>query len=363
MKLKVNKDVILEGLQRVQSVVGARTTLPILYNVYLKAEDDKLWLTATDLDVSVRTHIAADISRAGGSTLPAKRVFSICNALPSTDIEINIDDKDVATIKAGSSRFKIIGISEDEFPPLPKFAGDKTYTLDQGVFRNMLSNVSYAASTDESRYVLNGVLLSFKEDKLTVVATDGRRMALYEQDVEFPAELQGDYVVPSKTVQELLKTLDSEGSLKVMVSENQIAFEFDSMLIISKLIEGTFPNFRQVIPSQCEERVNVEREQLLTAIKRVALVSDKTTSVTLGFSKNHLELVAVAPDVGEATETIAVKYTGKELQISFNPEFLVDSLRSLTNDEIALELTDNLSPAVLKTDAPFLYVLMPMRVR
>jgi DNA polymerase-3 subunit beta len=364
MKLVVNKDVMLEGLQKVQSIVGSRTTLPILYNVYLKAEKDRLTLAATDLEVSVRTSVEAKITRQGGTTLPARRLFSIFRELPANEIELDVDDKDVATIRAGSSVFKIIGISEDEFPPLPNFQGGRQYMLEQNAFRRMLACTHFASSSDESRYILNGVLLSFRGGKLTVVATDGRRMAHFEQDVEFLKEAEGDCVVPNKAVNELLKTLKDAGTLKIHATENQAAFEFDQMLVITKLLEGTYPNFKQVIPSHCEERVTMVREELLAAIRRVALlVSDKSNSVTLSFSKNKLLISAVSPEVGEATESMPVKYTGKDISLSFNPEFLVDPLRGLEGDEVSLEMSDELSAGVLKSTLPFLYVLMPMRVK
>lgn len=362
MKLKVSKDVILDGIQRIQSIVGLRTTLPILQNILFKAEKEKLWLSATDLEVSVRTAVGADVGKAGATTLPARRIFSIFKELPAGDIELEVDDKDVATIRCGTSYFKIIGISEEEFPPLPRFDGGRTYNVGQGPFKEMLKNTSYAASRDESRYILNGVLLSFKGDKLAVVATDGRRMALFEQEVEFPKEGEGDLILPFKTVDELLRTLKDEGTLKIQATENQVAFEFDEMLIVSKLVEGTYPNFRQVIPSQCEERVTLDREGLLTALRRVSLISnEKSNSVKLTFGKKRLEIVAIAAEVGEARETLAVDYAGKELSVAFNPEFLMDPLRTLAKETVILELTDDLSPGVVKSDAPFLYVLMPMR--
>lgn len=362
MKLKVSKDVILEGLQKIQSVVSIRTTLPILQNILLKAEKDKLWLSATDLEVSVRTAVAADVSKTGATTLPARRIFSIFKELPGTDVELDVDDKDVAVIRSGAAFFKLIGLSEDEFPPLPKFDGGKTYNVEQATFRDMLRSTSYAASRDESRYILNGVLLSFKAGKIAVVATDGRRMALYEQEIEFPKDAEGEMVLPFKTVDELGKTLGSEGPLKIQATANQVAFEFDNMLVVSKLVEGTYPNFRQVIPAQCEERVTIEREALLTALRRVSLIaSDKSNSVKLTFAKNRLEITANSPEVGEARETLDVKYTGKQLSVAFNPEFLMDPLRNLAKDEVFIELTDDLSPGVVKADVPFLYVLMPMR--
>lgn len=363
MKFKVNKDAILESLQKVQSIVSTRTTLPILSNILFNAEKEKLWITATDLEVSVRTGVAAEVVKTGATTIPARKAFSIFRELPASEIELETDDKDITTIRCGASFFKINGISEDEFPPLPKFEGGKNYTLDQGTFKEMLRNTNYATSKDETRYVLNGVLLSFKGDKLAVVATDGRRMALYEQEIEFPKGSEADFILPFKTVDELLKTLHDEGSLKIQGTENQIAFEFDDMSIVSKLVEGTYPNFRQVIPAQSEERLTIERESLLTAVRRVAiLASEKTNSVKLTFAKNKIEVSVITPEIGEARETMPVNYAGKQITVAFNPEFLMDPLRTLTGDEVYLEITDDLSPGVIKSNIPFLYVLMPMRI-
>ncbi len=362
MKLKLSKDVVLEALQKIQSVVSVRTTLPILQNILFRADKEKIWLSATDLEVSVRTGVAAEVIKPGATTLPARRIFNIFKELPANEIEIEVNDKDTARISCGSVNFEIIGISEDEFPPLPKFEGGRSYSIEQNVFKAMLQSTSYAASTDESRYILNGVLLSFKGDKLAVVATDGRRMALYEQEVEFPKGSEGDMVLPFKTVDELLKTLKSEGTVKIQATENQVAFEFDDMLIVSKLIEGTYPNFRQVIPPQSEQRITVEREALLTALRRVSLIAnDKSNSVKLTFGKNKLEISATSQEVGSAREDLGIKYTGKPFAIAFNPVFLMDPLRILPKDEVFLELTDDLSPGVVKSDIPFLYVLMPMR--
>lgn len=363
MKLTVSKDAIMDGLQKVQSIVSPRTTLPILSNVLLSAEKSKLSMTTTDLEVSVRTELVASIDKAGASTLPARRIFSIFRELPGHDIDIDIDDKDVASIRCGSSYYKLMGISEDDFPPLPKFSGERSYTLEQHVFKEMLQKTAYAASNDETRYVLNGVLLSFSGEKLMIVATDGRRLALVEQELEFSKEAEASMILPSKTVNELVRTLGDEGPLTIKATENQIAFEFDGLLIVSKLIEGTYPNFKQVIPAQCEERIAVEREGMFNAVRRVSLVtSDQTNSVKLTFGKNCLEITTITPEVGEARETLPIKYTGKEVSIAFNPEFILHPLKNLESDEVFIELTDDLSPAVFKSNVPFLYVLMPMRL-
>lgn len=363
MKLKIKKEVMLEGLQKVQSIVNPRTTLPILSNVLYRAENDRLWLSATDLEVSVRASVEAEVIEEGGTTLHARRAFSIFRELASGEIEFETDDKDHATIKSGSSFFKMVGISEDDFPPLPKFDTGRAYTMEQNALKLMLQKTSYAASNDETRQVLNGALFAFRDDKLTVVATDGRRMALVEQEVEFPKDAEVDIIIPSKTIGELIRTLGDAGTIKILLTEKQVAFEFGTMLIVSRLIEGNYPNFRQVIPAQSEQRIPVERESLLAAVRRASLMTtDQSRSVRLTFGKNRLEVVTETPDVGEARETLPVKYAGPDISVAFNPEFLMDPLRTLDSDEIYMEITDDLSPGVIKTDVPFLYVLMPMRV-
>jgi DNA polymerase-3 subunit beta len=363
MKFKVDRESILEGLQKVQSVVSSRTTLPVLSNVLLKAEANRIWFTTTNLEVSVRTGIDADVEEEGSTTLPVRRLFSIVRELDSAKLEFETDDKDITSIRSASSFFKVIGISDEEFPPLLELDAGQGYVLEQGVFKEMLRDTSYAASGDETRYILNGVFLSFKGEKLTIVATDGRRLALIEKEMEFPESSEVDLVVPSKTVDELVKNLGDQGSVNIKANANQISFEFDDLLVVSKLIEGTYPNYKQVIPSQCEERVPIEREALFTSVRRVAiLTSDKSNSVKFNFGKNKLEITAITPEVGEAHETIPVKYDGKQISIAFNPEFVLDPLRNITSDEVYFELTDDLSPGVLKCDIPFLYVLMPMRV-
>jgi DNA polymerase-3 subunit beta len=363
MKLKVTKSNLLSGLQAVQNVVGVRSTLPILANVLLNAEKGRLWLTTTNLEVSVRCGIEAETERAGATTIPVKRLLPIVRELPDGDVEMDVDDNDVAIVTAGSAYFKIIGLSEEEFPPVPKPESEYGYRMDQGTFREMLKKTAYAASTDESRYVLNGVLLSFRGGKLAMVATDGRRLALVEHEVEVPKEAEVDMILPTKAVTELHHTLQPQGELKIFSKGTQIIFEFGDVMVASKLIEGTFPNYRQVIPSQCQERITIERETLLTALRRVALfMTEKASAVKVTFSKNRMTITMNSPEVGEARDSIPIKYSARDMSVAFNPEFMMDPLRNLEVDEVFLELTDELSPGVIKCDIPFLYVLMPMRI-
>lgn len=363
MKFSIEKDQILEALQKVQSVVGQRTTLPILSNVLLEAGDGKLMLTTTDMEVSVRTSIEADIDEAGATTLPARRFFSICRDLPSHQVDIGVSDDDVATIISGSYSCKLEGLSKDDFPPMPTFEESYSYTLKQGTFRDILQKTSYAASTDDSRAILNGSLMAFRDNKLTTVCTDGRRLALVEQEIDMPEDAEVDIVVPTKTVNELIKTLEDDGDASIKTSATQVAFEFGNIFIISKLIDGTYPNYRQVIPSQCEERIAIDREMLLGAVRRVSLMlDDQAASVKVNITENRMELLTSSPEVGESRESVAVKYSGKDITIAFNPAFLMAPLKHLDSDEIYLELSDELSPGVIKTNVPFLYVIMPIRV-
>ena len=219
MKFSVSKEKLLEGLQTVQNVVSTRTTLPILSNVLIRAEDGHVEFTATDLDVTIACKVEAKVTKPGETTLPVKKLFGIVREL-NGEIDIEVDDKNVASIRSGSSFFKLVGAAEDEFPPLPKLDAAKTYTIGQGIFREMVRCTCYAASRDESRPMLNGVLLSFKDAKLAVVATDGRRMALFEQEVEFPQGSENDLILPFKTVEELNSTLQSEGQLVAMDSRD-----------------------------------------------------------------------------------------------------------------------------------------------
>jgi DNA polymerase-3 subunit beta len=363
MKFSVSKEKLLAGLQTVQNVVSTRTTLPILSNVLLQAADDKLRLTTTDLDVGVSGAITAQVEKPGATTLPARRLATIVRELPAAEIVIEVDSKNVASIRCGQSFFKILGLPEEEFPPLPKFNDTRTFTISQQLLRDALKKTSYAISTDETRYVLNGILFSFKENKLTLVATDGRRLALVDLEVEFPRSQEVDIIVPTKAVTELGRLLGDEGDVRMSVEENQVSFQIGDTLLASKLIEGNYPNYRQVIPGEAKERVTLERELFLNAVHRVSLLSsEKSNSVKLVFSKNNIEIAANTPDVGEARESLAVTYKGREFSIAFNPEFLQAPLRVLPNEEVYLDLIDEMSPGVIKIQSPFLYVLMPMRI-
>ncbi|MCF7730865.1 MAG: DNA polymerase III subunit beta [Akkermansiaceae bacterium] len=363
MKFRISKEAFLDGLQKVQSVVSSRTTLPILSNVLIVARDGRIQFTTTDLDVGITGSVEAQIDKEGATTLPAKKLVSVVRELPTSEIEVSVDSKNCASIRSGPSFFKIIGLGEAEFPPLPNFQDAKEFRIPQAVLRDGLRKTAYAISNDETRYVLNGIFASFREGKLTLVATDGRRLAMVDSDLEFPASHETDVIIPTKAVQELQRLLGESGELTLGLTANQISFTIGDTLLVSKLIDGNYPNYRQVIPGDAIERVVISREALLETTRRVSLLSsDKSNSIKLVFNENQIEVTANTPDVGEAQETLDVIYQGKPMQIAFNPEFLQAPLRNLETDDVYLDLIDEMSPGVLRIEGTFLYVLMPMRV-
>ena len=363
MKFQIDRDAFLEALQQVQHVVSTRTTLPILSNVLIEAQGDELQLTTTDLDVGVSGCAKANVEQEGSTTLPVRRLVNIIRELPSNDVSVEVDSDNVASIRSGPSFFKIIGLDRAEFPPPPDFGEAREFTLSQKALKQSLRKTGYAISTDETRYVVNGIFCSFKNGSLTMVATDGRRLAMVETEVEFPQANEIDIIVPTKAVNELQRLLGDEGDVKMSVTESQLSFELNRNVLFSKLIEGNYPNFKQVIPGEATERVTLEREVLLSAVHRVGLLaSDKSNSVKLMFEKDQLHITANSPEIGEAKESLAVNYKGKDIAIAFNPDFLMAPLRNLDEDEIYFDLIDDMSPGVLKIDEPFIYVLMPMRV-
>ena len=368
MNLTITKEQILTGLQAVQNVVGARTTLPILSNVLLRADKDRVEFTATDLDVSVVCAVEAKVKKPGGTTVPVKKLFGIVRELNGSEIDLETDEKNVTVIRCGPSYYKIHGLSADEFPPLPKFKDDKKVSLQQDTIKAMMRKTAFAVSTDESRYVLNGIFFSLKDNKMTMVATDGRRLALADEEADISEKSSGEFIVPAKAVTELNRLLQEKGEAEIKFGENQASFALKdekglSVLLITKLIEGNYPNYKQVIPTETKERIPLVREEFLHALRRAEIMtSEKANSVKLSFGKNSLAITANTPEVGEARESLAVNYKGKEMAIAFNPRYLIDALGALAEDEVFFELIDELSPGVLKINGPFLYVVMPMRL-
>jgi DNA polymerase-3 subunit beta len=374
MKFKINQDHFSNGLQQVLNVVATRSTMPILSNVLIEAEEGHISLTTTNLDLGIRCRIKADVTETGSTTLPVRKLATIVRELPVNEVFIETSKNNQAKITSGGSLFKIMGLGSEEFPPLPNFENRKVFELSQEEIVNMLKSVSYAQSTDENRYILNGVYFNFADEKLTMVATDGRRLGLTALDLNISEENAGNLILPAKTVGELERLIGKGEKVKIAFNDRQAAFEVDidesgdtglvdHLYLVSKIVEGNYPNYRQVIPKETEHRVKIERELMLECVNRAALVtSDKNNSIKLKVSKNLLEITGQSTEYGESHESMAIAYDGPGVQVAFNPQFLMEPLKALTKDEVFFEFKDELSPGLFKTLDNFICVIMPLRL-
>lgn len=376
MKFKINRDHFSSGLSQVLNVVGTRPAMPILSNVLIEAQEDgTVALTTTNLDLGIRCVIQAEVSQSGGVTLPVRKLATIVRELPNVEVDLVTSGDHQAKITSGGSLFRIMGIAREEFPPLPTFNDEHTFTLGQEELARMLRSVSYAQSIDETRFIMNGVFFRFHEGKLTLAATDGRRLAVYSREMEVSEDNAGSLILPAKTVQEVERLLGHGDKAQISFTGRQVAFEIEataeknktgllgSLYLVSKVVEGNYPNYEQVIPREAELRIRVERELLLESVRRAALVtSDRSNSVKMAVSENLLEISGASPEYGESHESIAVAYEGPEVQVAFNPVFLMDPLKNIDADEVFFEFKDELSPGVFKTMDSFLCVIMPLRL-
>ena len=375
MEFKINKDHFSNGLQQVLNVVGTRSAMPILGNVLIEAGTDHISLTTTNLDIGIRCRITADVSNEGSITLPVRKLATIVKELPQQEVFFELSSNNQAKITSGGSIFKVMGIGTDEFPPLPSFENQHVFKLEQNDLANMLKSVSFAQSSDENRYILNGVYFNFSDENLTLVATDGRRLALTSYELESDSSDTGNLILPAKTVSEIERLVGKGESVKIAFNDRQVAFEIaiedeegnsgliDHIYLVSKIVEGNFPNYRQVIPKETEHRIKVERELFLECVHRAALVtSEKSNSIKLKISKNLMEIMGSSAEYGESHESMGIAYDGPDVQIAFNPTFLMEPLRALSHDEIFFEFKDELSPGLVKTLNQFLCVIMPLRL-
>ena len=375
MQFKINRDHFSSGLQQVLNVVGTRATMPILSNVLIESTENGIALTTTNLDLGIRCNIKAVVSEPGGITLPVRKLATIVRELPNLEVNFEASPNHQAKITSGGSLFRIMGIAKDEFPPLPTFSDKHVFLFKQAELAAMLKYVSYAQSTDETRYIMNGVYFNFEDDKLTLAATDGRRLAVTSLEMEIDENNVGHLILPAKTVAEVERLLGQGDEVKIAFNDRQVSFEINtdaeegdsgligSIELISKVVEGNYPNYHQVIPKEIEQRVKVERELLLDCVRRAALVtSDKNNSIKIKATDNLLEISGSSPEYGESHESIAVAYEGPEVQVAFNPHFIIDPLKALTKDEVIFEFKDELSPGVFRTLESFMCVIMPLRL-
>lgn len=362
MKFTIARSRFLDGLKAVQNVVAGKGSLPVLQNVLLEAKGNELTMTTTDLDLSIKSTVECEVEENGATTLPVKLLFTSISKVAEGLVVIEVDANESATIVAGSAKYKLAGLSEKEFPRLPQDDESFGYEMPCQTLKEMLRKTSYAASQDDTRRTLKGVLMSFKDMKLTMVATDGRRLALVENEMEFPKDAERDIVLPSKAVQEVQRALGNEENVRIQVQQSQICFKIANVMIFSKLVDDTYPNYVQVIPKNCAEQIVVDRQLLLDALDRASVMTmDEAHSTKLIFEANRLTVTSAANDIGSASDEVPIKYVGEKIEIMFNPGYVMDPLKAIDDDEVKIELNNGHSPAVIKCSIPFLYVLMPLR--
>lgn len=374
MRFKTNREFFAKGLNQVVSVVvGTKQNLPVFQNVLIEAEKDRIRLTTTNLDIGVLCFVKAEVVTPGSITLPVKKLKDIVGGMMGSEISFELFSETRVRIKCGSSDAVMTGIEKEQFPPLPVVSGENFFEVEQSDLSSMIRSVSYAQSTDENRYVLNGVFFNFSEEGLALVATDGRRLATCERKIPVVSSGIKSFILPARTVNELLNQLGTKGKASIGLNERQVMFEIEvdeeaasglcgSIRIISKFVEGNYPQYKQVIPKDSKCRIEIEREMFLLSVDFVAkVVTDRNNSVYLNLSQNTLEVTANGGEI-EVSNKIAIQYEGPEMKIAFNPQFLSDPLKSLACDNVVFEFKDELSPGVLKTkDEGFLCVIMPQR--
>jgi len=368
MKITIERGALLKALNHVQSVVERRNTIPILANVLLSAENGQLSLTATDLDIEIVEGVPADTASHGGTTASAHMMYDIVRKLPDgAQVEISHDQATgKVTLVAGRSRFALQSLPREDFPAAA--AGDLPYSFDlttKELFR-LVEKTRFAISTEETRYYLNGIYLHTVDGKLRAVATDGHRLARVDMELPHGADGMPGIIVPRKTVTELLKLLEaSDGTVSVAVSDTKIRFVVGDVTLTSKLIDGTFPDYDRVIPSENDKTMEVDGKLFAAAVDRVSTIStERSRAVKLDLDDGRVTLAVNNPDSGSATEELGVDYKGDALEIGFNARYLLDITQQLDGAAAHFELSDAGSPTVVRdSDDPHaLYVLMPMRV-
>ncbi|MGD9896425.1 MAG: DNA polymerase III subunit beta [Candidatus Methylacidiphilaceae bacterium] len=364
MQCEIIRTSFLDALSLAQSIVGSRTTLPILHNVLLEADSaGKLSVFASDLQTTLQLRVDANVKEAGRTTLPARRLFAIAKEVSAKELMLTTNEKEESIVMGGRSSFRLFGLPATDYPSPPAPSDSPSFGISQAAFVRLMRRTAYAMSSDEMRYVLNGALFCWKGENLTVVATDGKRLALMESPVSVRAEDETQGIVPARAVLELLRILgDEERKVTVWLEPNRLLLQAGDVLFSSKLVDGKYPNYRAAIPESIPRTMHVPREAFLSGLRRVSIVAgEKVVPVRIHFQKNELELSCSSPEIGEAKETIPIRYEGEEIRAAFNVAYLMDPLREGTADEVLLQVGEVSGPCVFKDEEAFLYVVMPMR--
>ena len=381
MKINCLREDLARGIQIVGSAVAGRATLPILTNILVEAKEGKLKLSATDLEIGIKCSVSAQVKKEGAITLPAKRFSDMVRELPEGTMKMETEDNQVK-ISSSGILFKVLGLPAEEFPSLAEVESENKFSLDSQLLRGMIQKTIFANSRDETRYILNGSYLEVEKDRIVMTATDGHRLATISHRIEKGLKKKIGAIIPTKALNELNRLLEEPKMVETTIGENQITVSLDlpaaasassaggsaqagGIILSSKLIEGQFPDYKQLIPKKSVKKLSLNRAKLLSGVKRAALLADaRTGAVELLAYSNKLIIRSQTPQVGEAREEIDIDYTGEEIRTAYNARYLVDVLRNVSSGEVSLELNEPLSPGIIKpiNDEDYLCVIMPMRI-
>jgi DNA polymerase-3 subunit beta len=370
MEFVVRKNDLLRELQLFQGIVERKNTIPILANVLMEAKGNELHFLATDLEVALRSKCEASVTKPGSLTLPAKKLYEIVKSLPETDIRI-FEEKNGVKIAADRFESRMQTLPKEDFPTLPAATGKSLNTLPRAALKEMVAKTQFAITGEDTRFFLNGALFVLRSDSMSLVATDGHRLALVTAKRDGAAKKDAEEskpILPKKTLGELSRLLaEGEGDITFEHGENHLFFEVDGRTLISRMIDGQFPAFERVIPKNNDKHVEFDRDRLTAAVKRVALLSnERSRAVKVQIDKGKVEIASSSPEFGEAKEILMVDYAGAPVTICFNAQYVLDFLGVVETDTVSLDFKDEMSQAVLKPVGAegyeYTYVIMPMRI-
>ncbi len=363
MKFVIPKETLSQLINNIQNIVSHKPTIPILSNFLIEVESGVLTVTATDLTVGMRCHGDAKVVEEGAITLPAKRFFQLTKELTAPSLEMSSADGETSELKAGTSKFKFHGMHQKDFPSLPDLNAANSFEMEQKVLKEMLFRTSFAASREDSRYVLTGILFKIQNKKALFVGADGKRLAEVSTDLLVDDSVDNESILPLKAVEEIYKCLSDKGLVKVFLMPDKIALEIDKTTIVTKLLSGTYPDFKRIIPDKLETKVTLHREELISLLRQVSLFTDEDNqSVRFLFSEGMLSLKANHASIGEGEVSMPVNYHKEPLAIAFNPHIFLDILRHSRNETIQLGLNDPYNPGIITDESTARFVIMPMRL-
>jgi DNA polymerase-3 subunit beta len=367
VKISLTTTELLRQLQTASRVASTRSAIAALSGIKLAAVDDAVEMLATDMDVGLRLNVVATVMRPGHVVLPARLMLDVARALPGPDVSLELREAEQdVEIASGPTTFHIRILRADDFPRLPEPGGDDDVTVPAGAFIETIAKVARSASRDETRPILTGILVSASGSELRMVATDSYRLSVKETILDAPLTRPFEANVPARALQELVRIAGQVEleTLTVSPRQNQIVFSFDGVVLSSRLIDGQFPNYRQLLPERSEHELRASREELTDVVRRISLLAQKNAPVRLSFVPGEVTISARTPDVGEASEALPIPFAGEAFDIGFNPDFLRDGLESVESDELILKLTSPLRPGLIEAadGSGFVYLVMPIRL-